>query len=213
MKELTNRQAEIHDFMVCWQRDNGFPPSQEEIRDNFGFSSLNAVRSHLTLIAKKGFICLNAGKARGIQLKTSARGEIVSSDESIPIIGSIAAGEPILAEQNIENLLAIPRALFGGGELFALHVKGNSMVQAGIMNGDVAIIRKQSHVENGEIGAVLLGQEATLKRVFLTSGSLRLKAENPTCDDLIYNESSIESPRVIGRYQGIVRTTGLGSVL
>ncbi len=213
MKELTNRQAEIHDFMVCWQRDNGFPPSQEEIRAHFGFASPNAVRSHLALIAKKGFICLNAGKARGIQLNTSALSEMVSSEESIPIVGSIAAGGPILAEQNIENLLAIPRALFGGGELFALHVKGDSMVQAGIMNGDVAIIRKQSHVENGEIGAVLLGQEATLKRVFLTSGSLRLKAENPTFDDLIYNESSIESPRVIGRYQGIVRTTGLGSVL
>ncbi|MDD3275452.1 MAG: transcriptional repressor LexA [Kiritimatiellales bacterium] len=213
MKELTARQAEIHDFMVCWQRDNGFPPSQEEIRDHFGFASPNAVRSHLALIAKKGLICLNAGKARGIQLKTSTLSEMGSSDKSIPIVGTIAAGEPILAEQNIENLLPIPRALFGGGELFALHVKGDSMVQAGILNGDVAIIRKQSHVENGEIGAVLLGQDATLKRVFLTSGSLRLKAENPTCDDLVYNESSIESPRVIGRYQGIVRTSGLGSVL
>lgn len=213
MKKLTDRQAEIHDFMVLWQRDKGFPPSQAEIRDHFGFVSLNAVRSHLALIEKKGFIRLSGGKARGIQLNLESQSEIPPTGESIPIIGNIAAGMPIWAEQNIENLLPVSHALFGGGELFALHVKGDSMVQAGIMDGDVAIIREQSHVENGEIGAVLLGHEATLKRVFLTPDSLCLKAENPAYEDLVYNGSSTESPRVIGRYQGIVRTSGLGSIL
>lgn len=213
MKEMTPRQAEIHDFMVGWHQDNGFPPSQAEIRDHFGFSSLNAVRSHLVLIEKKGFIRLNEGKARGIQLNIKSPTEIPPTHESIPIIGTIAAGTPILAVQNVENLLPIPHILFGGGELFALHVKGDSMVQVGIMDGDVAIIRQQSHVENGDIGAVLLGQEATLKRVFLSPDILCLKAENPAYDDLVYNGSSDESPRLLGLYQGIVRTSGLGSIL
>jgi len=208
MKPLTKRQSDVYAFIVSWKRDKGFPPSQAEIRDHFGFASLNAVRSHLTLIEKKGYVHLNAGKARGIQVAQPIVTEMPQSNERIPLLGSIAAGIPIWAEQNIENLLPIPPALFGGGKLFALHVVGDSMVQAGIMNGDVAIIRKQNSIENGEIGAVLIDQEATLKRIYLSSGALRLKAENPAFEDLIFDKANTESPRVIGLYQGIIRTAG-----
>ncbi len=211
MKPLTKKQSDVYAFIISWQRDNGFPPSQAEIRDHFGFASLNAVRSHLILIEKKGYVRLDAGKARGIQVAQPVADEIQKNDEFIPLLGSIAAGSPIWAEQNIENLLPIPPALFGGGELFALHVLGDSMVQVGIMNGDVAIIRRQNSIENGEIGAVLIDQEATLKRVYLSSDALRLKAENPAFEDLIFDKADTESPRVIGLYQGIIRTVGRGS--
>jgi len=213
MKTLTPKQAEIYDFIATSQRDESYPPSQEEIRNHFGFASVNSVRSHLALIEKKGFIRLNAGKARGIQLTRPVLDETQPDENVIPLIGSIAAGKPIWAEQNIETLLSVSSALFGRGELFALHVVGDSMIQVGIMNGDVAIIRKQDHVENGEIGAVLLDQEATLKRIYLTSDLLRLEAENSAYDDLVYHESSAETPRVIGLYQGILRTSRLGSIL
>ena len=206
MKNLTDKQIEIYKFIVAWQTDNGYPPTQAEIRDHFQFGSLNSVKSHLLLIEKKGYIHLNCGKARGIQLTLSPELSIRQQAESIPLLGSIAAGVPIWAEQNFEDRLPIPPALFGGGELFALHVLGDSMTGAGINNGDIAIIQRRDCVENGEIAAVLIGQEATLKRVYLSSKSLILKAENPAFEDLKYDVSKRDFIRILGRYQGIVRT-------
>lgn len=205
VKNLTDKQHEIYEFISEWQVKNGYPPTQAEIRDHFKFGSLNAVRSHLVLIEKKGYISLNYGKARGIHLTSSSLSTIQQQENSIPVLGRIAAGVPIWAEQNFDYYLPIPPALFGGGELFALNVHGDSMTGAGIRNGDIAIIQRRDFVENGEIAAVLIEQEATLKRVYLTSESLILKCENPTYEDLKYPESLGELIRVLGRYQGIVR--------
>ena len=113
-------------------------------------------------------------------------------EDSIPLLGRIAAGAPIWVEQNFEDNLPIPPALFGGGELFALHVLGDSMMGAGIRNGDIAIIQRRDRVENGEIAAVLVEQEATLKRVYLTSEWLILKSENTAFKDLKYPEDMKE---------------------
>lgn len=184
--------------------DNGYPPTQAEIREHFGFGSINTVRGHLVLIEKKGYIRLNVGKARGIQFAMEP--VFLRQDNSIPLLGRIAAGVPIWAEQNIEDHLPIPPALFGGGELFALHVFGDSMKGAGIRNGDIAIIQKRDSVENGEIAAVLIEREATLKRVYLASDSLVLKAENPAFEDLKFVKGKCDLIRILGRYQGIVRT-------
>jgi repressor LexA len=160
----------------------------------------------LVLIEKKGYIRLDFGKARGIQLASSPAPAIRQQDDSIPLLGNIAAGIPIWAEQNFEDHLPIPPALFGGGELFALHVRGDSMTGAGIRNGDIAVIQRQDGVENGEIAAVLIEQEATLKRVYLSSNSLVLKADNPAFEDLKYAKGKSDLIRILGRYQGIVRT-------
>jgi repressor LexA len=206
VKSLTDKQSKIYEFIVAWQKDNGYPPTQAEMRDYFGFGSLNAVRSHLVLIEKKGYIRLNSGKARGIQLALSPAPVFRQQEDSIPLLGSIAAGVPIWAEQNFENHLPIPPALFGGGELFALHVLGDSMTGAGIRNGDIAVIQKRDCVENGEIAAVLIDQEATLKRVYLSSESLVLKSENPAFEDLKYATGKSDPIRILGHYQGIVRT-------
>jgi len=206
VKSLTDKQSKIYEFIGAWQVKNGYPPTQEEIRDHFGFGSPNAVRSHLALIEKKGYIRLNCGKARGIQLVQSPATVIQQQEGSIPLLGSIAAGVPIWAEQNIEDHLPIPPALFGGGELFALHVHGDSMTGAGIRNGDIAVIQRRDYVENGEIAAVLIEQEATLKRVYLSSESLVLKSENPAFKDLKYAAGNSDLVRILGRYEGIVRT-------
>ena len=204
MKVLTAKQSKILDFIDEWQKKRGHPPTQAEICDHFGFGSLNAVRNHLLSIEKKGHIHLNPGKARGIQLVTSPK---ALQENSIPILGRIAAGTPIWAEQNLEGYLPIPPAMFGEGELFALHVVGDSMTGAGINTGDIAIIKKAERVENGEIAAVLVDQEATLKRVFFSLSALVLKSENPAFAELTYSMDRGDSVRILGRYQGIVRTT------
>ena len=202
MKKLTGKQSGIYQFIVEWLRENGSPPTQAEIRDRFSFGSLNTVRGHLVLIEKKGYIRLNAGKARGIQLVRPPPLISPRRDESIPLLGTIAGGVPICAEQNIEDNLPIPPSFFGGGELFALRVSGDSMSGVGIMNGDIAIIQRQDRVENGEIAAVLIEQEATLKRVYFSTDILMLKAENPAFDDLQYSGGEMEHIHILGRYQG-----------
>lgn len=205
MKNLTGKQSRIYRFIVGWQREKGYPPTQAEIRDHLKCGSLNTVRGHLVLIEKKGYIRLNSGKARGMQVMSSAPVFQQCSD-TIPLLGTIAAGVPIWAEQNIEDHLPIPPEFFGGGELFALRVSGDSMMEAGIRNGDIAVIRKQDCVENGEIAAVLIEQEATLKRVYLTSDLLVLKSENPAFEDLRYAKGGLNLIHILGRYQGIIRT-------
>lgn len=206
MKDLTAKQFEILEFIAKWQTGNGFPPTQAEIREHFGFGSQNAVRNHLLLIEKKGHIQLNSRKARGIQLLSLPTTSIELSDNSIPLLGNIAAGLPIWAEQNLEGHLPVPPALFGGGKIFALHVLGDSMTGAGIKSGDIAVIKRMDRVENGEIAAVLVDQEATLKRVFISSTALILKSENPAFQDLTYDRKKGDSVRILGRYQGIIRT-------
>ncbi|MDD2944046.1 MAG: transcriptional repressor LexA [bacterium] len=207
LKDLTPKQLHIVEFIGDWQRKNGHPPTQAEISEHFGFGSLNAVRSHLLLIEKKGYLRLNSGKARGIQLVSLPASIRLQHENSIPILGSIAAGVPIWAEQNMEGFLPVPPTLFGCGELFALHVIGDSMTGAGINSGDLAVINKTDSVVNGEIAAVLIEQEATLKRVYLSSKSLVLKSENPDFSDLTYNLSKGDFVRILGRFKGIIRTT------
>jgi len=205
MKLLTNKQSKIYEFIVACHTDNGYPPTQAEIQSHFGFASPNAVRSHLVLIEKKGYIHLNFGKARGIQLSSSLAIIIRQQEDAIPLLGNIAAGVPIWAEQNFEDNLPVSPSLFGGDQLFALHVKGESMTGSGIKNGDIAVIQRQDWVENGEIAAVLIEQEATLKRVYLSSNALILEADNPAFDDLEYTKEKADLICILGRYQGIIR--------
>lgn len=206
MKNLTGMQSRIYEFIVAWQREKGSPPTQAEIRNHFRFGSINTVRGHLVLIEKKGYIRLSFGKARGIQLMMPYAPALCQREGSIPLVGTIAGGVPIWAEQNIEDNLPFPPSFFGGGELFALRVSGDSMTGAGIRNGDLAVIQKRDCVENGEIAAVLIAQEATLKRVYSSPGLLVLKAENPAFEELRYAGAEMELIHILGRYQGIIRT-------
>ena len=206
VKNLTGKQSTIYEFIVAWQRENGYPPTQAEIRDSLRVGNLNSVRGHLVLIEKKGRIHLNPGKARGIQLVPPPAQTLGQHEGSIPLRGTIAAGFPIWAAENVEDHLPIPPAFFGGGELFALRVSGDSMIDAGIRNGDIVVIRKQGCIDDGEIAAVLIEQEATLKRVYSLPGLLVLRAENPAFEELRYTNGEIETIHILGRYQGIIRT-------
>jgi repressor LexA len=204
MMGLTEKQARIYKFISERLTKDGYPPTQTEIRDHFKFGSVNAVRSHLALIEKKGYIGLNSGKARGIQLVQTSE-QKGAEEKAIPLIGRIAAGVPILAVENIEKYLPVSPAMFGGGDLFALHVQGDSMTGAGILNGDMAVITSCNRVENGDIAAVLIEDDATLKRFYLSSERLVLKSENPLFEDLTYPSNICSDIRVLGRYLGIIR--------
>lgn len=206
MKNLTEIQSNIFQFISKWHIKNGYPPTQAEIQDHFGYKSQNTVRNHLVLIEKKGYIRLNCGRARGIQLISPVSNGMKNG--SIPLLGDIAAGVPIWAEQNFDDQLPVDPALFGGGELFALRAIGDSMTGAGIKNRDIAIIKRQNSVNNGEIAAVLIDNEATLKRVFLSSDRVILKPENPAFENIEFTKNKNDAIRILGLYKGIIRTEG-----
>jgi repressor LexA len=201
---LTEKQSNILAFISLWNRENGFPPSLKEISDHFNVASTNTIRCHLKAIEKKGYIHINPRKARGIQIiRSEEMPEKNSTDRAIPILGRIAAGVPIWTEQNIDGSIPIPPNFFGEGEIFALRVCGDSMVNAGIFDKDIAVIRKQSRVENGEIAAVCIENEITLKRFYMTDTEITLKSENSNNQDMIFNNNVTIS--VVGRLQGVLR--------
>ena len=206
MSHLTEKQFNILKFILLWNSEKGFPPSLNEISENFSLASTNAVRCHLSAIQKKGYIRINHGKARGIQIirvPETMKSCITGDKDNIPVLGQIAAGVPIWAERNIDGNVPVSPTFFGGGELFALKVCGDSMIDAGICNNDIAIIRKQAVVENGEIAAICIENEVTLKRFYKTHGRITLRAENKNYQDLVFNSNV--SISVIGRLQGLLR--------
>jgi len=204
---LAKRQGKILTFIQKCISDEGKPPTHDEIRREFGLKSTSGVRQHLKLIQKKGYIELCAGKSRGIRVLLPAVDDVVPSGVmEIPVVGCIAAGLPILAEEQLEQKIAVSEALFPRGVLFALRVQGNSMVKVGITDGDLAVIRQQERVEDGEIAAVQIGDEATLKRVYAGSGKIRLKAENDAFPDRVFANGSGADIHVLGRYVGLIRS-------
>ena len=202
---LTQRQAEIIAFIRECLKENGVPPTHNEIATQFGLKGTYGVRQHLRLMEKKGYLHLSQGKARGIRL-TSAISPLYDREiHEIPLLGRIAAGQPVLAVENVEDHLRISTGVFQGNDLFALRVQGDSMINAGIKAGDIAIINQQPEVHNGEIAAVLIEDEATLKRVMLEQNRVRLKAENDHFQDIIITSETDRSFRIAGRFVGLIR--------
>lgn len=169
-KDLTDKQQMIFSYIKEKINDSGFPPTVREIGDRFGITVKGAY-DHLKAIEKKGYLKTEQNKSRAIVILGEDDETGRDTDgRSIPLLGRIAAGSPILAEENIEEYLTFPVSMFGSGEYFALNVAGDSMVDGGIFDGDIAIIRKQNTANSGEIVAALLEDEATLK-VFNKIGS------------------------------------------
>lgn len=202
---LTDRQAEVLAFVQARQRAGGLTPTLDEICAHFGFSSANAAREHLRLIQKKGYLQRTAGKSRSIRIARSAssRGTDVVR---VPLLGRIPAGEPTAAVEDVEEILPLPRGRFRGEKLFALRVRGESMIGAGILDGDVAVLDADRAAEDGDIAAVVLDDEATLKRLYHTKGGLRLAAENPAFPDRDIPRARLASVRVAGVFVGLLRT-------
>jgi repressor LexA len=191
---LTKRQAEILSFIKTHIQYSGFPPTISEIQGQFSFKSPNAVQEHLKALVRKGQIRRTPNQWRGLQLVVSNKnGEETAkySTVSVPLIGRVTAGFPILAEENFEGTISVDRSLVGRAtRLFALHVRGNSMIKAGIYDGDIAVAQQQSVADHGDIVIALLGDEATLKRFYHKNKIILLRPENDTMQPIRVSEGS-----------------------
>ena len=196
---LTARQKEIYDFLLRVIREKGYAPSIPEIGARFKIASTNGVSDHLKALEKKGYI-RRIGK-RAIEVVNALGKTALIATREVPVLGRVPAGKPFLSEENIEGYLAMPSDM-GSGRLFALQVKGDSMVGAGIQDGDRVIIKQQGTAENGEIICALIDGEATLKRFFKNNGVVTLKAENEKYAPIIVSRGEF---RVVGRVIGLIR--------
>jgi len=191
---LTKRQAEILNFIKTHIQYSGFPPTISEIQGQFSFKSPNAVQEHLKALVRKGQIRRTPNQWRGLELTVSNKNGNEAahySTVSVPLIGRVTAGLPILAEENFEGTISVDRSLVGRAtRLFALHVRGNSMIKAGIYDGDIAIAQQQSAADHGDIVIALLGDEATVKRFYRKKKLIILQPENDVMQPLRVSEGS-----------------------
>jgi repressor LexA len=190
-QELTKRQKRIMDFLESYLKKHGYPPTMREIGEHFGFN-WSAAKGHLSALERKGFIKLNPFISRGIEILKTKEVDIFE----LPIVGRIRAGRPILAIEEIEE------HIFKDSKAFALRVKGDSMIEAGIFDGDYVIVRPQNIIENGQIGVVLLGEEATVKKVSLKRDSITLIPCNKEMEPVTYRADEV---RIIGKVIGVIR--------
>ncbi len=202
--ELTAEQHRVVSFILSYRAQKGFPPTVREIAGALGYRSPNNVRQHLRLIEQKGFIRLLPGRARGIEISAAlAAEEYGEENRDVPIVGSVAAGKPITAIENIDGHVTLDRTIFRGEGLFALRIKGDSMSGMGILDGDIAVVRKKSQAEQGEVVVVVIDGEATLKRFIKERGAIKLRAENPAYEDIVLVPGS--SIQVAGKLVGVIR--------
>lgn len=213
IRELTDRQREVLDYIVEVLRESGYPPTVREIATHFGMASAYGVQRHLEALQKKGFLRREAG-ARAMTLSPSVlqalehtSGALPMASEApvnatlVPVLGRVAAGLPITAEQNIDEMLALPDAWVNGrGNVYMLRVKGDSMAP-GIEDKDLVMVREQSTAENGALVVACVEGEATVKRFFREQGRIVLRADNPIYDDIVLTHDF----RVNGRVVGVVR--------
>jgi repressor LexA len=196
---LTPRQREIYDFVLQNIREKGYAPSIPEIGRRFNIASTNGVSDHLKALEKKGYL-RRIGK-RAIEVLSALGEPVLTATRDIPLLGRVPAGKPFLSEENSEGLLTIPSDM-GSGKLFALLVKGDSMIDAGILDGDRVIVNQQGTAENGEIVCALIEGEATLKRFYQEGGVITLKAENEKYAPIVVSEGEF---RIAGRVVGLLR--------
>ena len=200
-KGLTPRQREVLEALREFQARKGYPPSIRELGKILGISSLRGVTIHLDAIERKGWI-ERASTSRSIRLLTAQ--DSTDARVSVPLLGSIAAGIPLLAIENVESYLPVPAEMAANAEeLFALKVKGDSMIGDAILDGDTIIVRSQPSAESGEIIAALIGDEATVKRLDSSNWPARLLPSNPNYEPI---ELTGEDVRILGKVMGLVRT-------
>ena len=210
-KELTERQNNILIFIKDFLRENGFPPTLREIGKNFGISSTFGVKRHLDALEKKGFIRIESNASRGIaimrdedEMNFSVNTDLNEFSARIPIVGRVAAGSPILAIENIEGSVVIdPSFIKKAEDAFALRVRGDSMINAGIFEGDVVIVSPNQKGHNGDIIVAMLDDEVTVKRLEMIKNSVKLIPENEDYQPIQINEKSQFS--IIGKVKGVVR--------
>ena len=201
--DLSKKQLEVLSFIKKEIYKKGYPPSVREICDAVQLKSTSTVHGHLERLERKGYIRRDPTKPRAIEVLDSS-GSIGSKKEMVelPIVGKVTAGLPILAEQNIEDFFPVPVEFIGNSDAFMLIVKGDSMINAGILDGDYVIVRQQSVAKNGDIVVALLNDEATVKTFYKEKDYFRLQPENPYLMPIIVKELSILG-KVIGVFRAI----------
>ena len=188
MVELTQKEKEIYRYISeCLER-NGYAPSVRDICAAMGIKSTSSVHEYLRRLETKGYIKKSSGKSRALSLENGKRSE-TARIERVPILGRVTAGQPILAVENYEGYVDFPSAMARGkANLFALRVMGESMIEAGIMDGDYVVVCRTSYVENGDIAVVIIDEEATVKTFYRENGHFRLQPENKTMKPIITSE-------------------------
>ncbi len=199
MKQLTERQQEILAFLTGFIEKNAYPPTVRETAKAFSIS-IKGAYDHMKALEKKGAIKLQENRSRAIEIVARKEADDATISE-IPILGNIAAGNPILAEENWTGTLRLPAEFVRAGKCFALKVQGDSMRDAGIHSGDMAVIAQGPTAENGEIVAALIEDSATLKRFFRENNRIRLQAENPD-----YAPIFTQDVRILGTLKAIIRS-------
>jgi len=207
---LTGRQQEIWKFLTDYVDEHGYPPTVREIGEAVGLASPSTVHAHLANLERAGLIKRDPTKPRALELrrdpKPSAQAQQPDDVHRLPLVGEIAAGGPLLADQNVEEYLAVPEPLARGGEEFLLRVKGDSMINAGILDGDIVVVRREQTARDGEIVVALAGDqewadEATVKRFFRENGRVRLQPENDALEPIY-----ADHVQVLGVVTGVFRT-------
>jgi len=200
---LTGRQQEIWDFLVDYVDRHGYPPTVREIGEAVGLASPSTVHAHLANLERAGLLKRDPTKPRALELVGRERQEAPAAPmDRLPLVGQIAAGGPLLAEQNVEDHLAVPETLRGD---FLLRVRGDSMINAGILHGDIVVVQRAQDARNGEIVVALAGDdesadEATVKRFFRESGRIRLQPENDALEPIY-----AQHVQILGRVTGVFR--------
>ena len=197
MKDLTDKQKRILEFLREYTGAHGYPPTVREIGEHFRFLWA-AARRHLQALEKKGFIKLKPSTSRGIEIP----GLMPSGGFMLPVAGKIRAGRPILAREDIDTHIMIDKSLFPHSDSFSLRVTGDSMIETGILDGDYLVVKPQKTIENGEIGVVLIEDEATVKRVYKEKKKIVLKPENRNMQPTTHNPEEVT---IIGKVVGVIR--------
>lgn len=211
---LSKRQAAIYDYICAYTRERGYPPSVREIGSAVGLASPSTVHMHLKVLQERGLIKRDSKKPRTIEVVSGQQDEAplaeglasptqdVSSNEMrLPLIGRVAAGVPILAEQNVEETLTLPTSIVGDSSSFILRVRGESMVNAGIFDGDYLVVREQPDAHDGEIVVALIDDSATVKTFYRERDRVRLQPENDAMEPIY-----VTNPIILGRVTALIRS-------
>ena len=205
--DLTKRQQEIFDFIKRYGAEHGYPPTVRDIGKAVGLASSSTVHAHLANLERLGMLRRDPTKPRAIELLDRAVGVVAGGVRNalggggLPLVGQVAAGQPILAEENIEEYIEVPEAAGGSDGEYILRVRGESMIDAGMLEGDFVVVKPQDTATDGDIVVALVGEEATVKRFFREADHVRLQPENQTMEPI-----RSKDVKVLGRVVGLFRS-------
>ena len=197
---LTSREEAIMECIRNNVRAKGYPPSVREIGEAVGLKSSSTVHGYLKRLEDKGYIKRDPTKPRALEMIGDHSIDLARDINLVPVLGRVAAGQPILANENLDYSLPLPSTYFGDGQFFMLKVRGDSMIEAGIHEGDLVVVRQQPNANNGDIVVAMIGDEATVKRFFKESSYIRLQPENQTLEPIIVRDVTI-----LGKVVGLLR--------